>query len=170
MKFSAELRNYLTGNFLNVNKNSIALIIASFLGTGFFPVASGSFASLIAIVLFWIIPLANWIWILILVPVFIIGVVASSKVEIDKGKDPKIVVIDEITGQWVALLFLPRTIPVLIAALFLFRFFDITKLYPANKMEQLKGGFGIMMDDLVAGIYTNVVLQIYFILQNSYLS
>jgi phosphatidylglycerophosphatase A len=90
----------------------------------------------------------------------VIGFWAGSIVEKEQGKDPGIIVIDEMVGQWCALLFLPFTIPIFIASFFLFRAFDIIKPFPARKSEDLKGGAGIMIDDIIAGIYANIILQI----------
>jgi len=87
------------------------------------------------------------------------GVWSSSIVETDWGKDPSKVVIDEVAGMAVSLLFLPVNVKYLIVAFILFRFFDITKPMFIRKMEQLPAGWGIMADDVLAGIYTNVLLQ-----------
>ena len=84
--------------------------------------------------------------------------------EKDKGKDPEIVVADEFVGQWISLLFLPRLLWVFVAAFFIFRILDIIKPYPAANLEEIKGGKGIMLDDIIAGIYTNIALQLIFIL------
>jgi phosphatidylglycerophosphatase A len=76
------------------------------------------------------------------------------------GKDSYRVVIDEVAGMWVSLLFVPITTPTLVAGLVLFRFFDITKPLYIRRMEKLPGGVGVMMDDVLAGVYTNILLQI----------
>ena len=97
---------------------------------------------------------------MICIVTFFIGTWVSQAVESDKGKDPGIVVIDEFVGQWVTLLFLPRIPLIFISGFFLFRIIDILKPFPARKMEDLKGGPGIMLDDLVSGIYANIGLRI----------
>ncbi len=74
-------------------------------------------------------------------------------------KDPQIIVIDEIAGFAVAA-FLTSTLPGLIAAFLLFRFFDIAKVYPASRLESLPGGAGIVLDDIMAGIYTFLILRL----------
>lgn len=74
--------------------------------------------------------------------------------------DPGRVVIDEVAGQMIALLFLPPTVPVWIAAFLLFRILDIVKPFPARRLEDLPGSSGIMTDDLVAGLYANGILQL----------
>jgi phosphatidylglycerophosphatase A len=89
-----------------------------------------------------------------------IGIWASNTVETETGKDPGIVVIDEYVGQWISLLFLPRTIWIFIAAFILFRILDILKPFPAAKFEEIRGGAGIMLDDLIAGIYSNILIHL----------
>ena len=68
--------------------------------------------------------------------------------------------IDEVAGMMVAFFLLPVKWPVIITAFFLFRAFDMFKIYPVNKFEGIEGGAGVMMDDLIAGLYTNIVMQI----------
>ena len=89
----------------------------------------------------------------------IIGVWSSSAVEEIWGKDPARVVIDEVAGMSISLLFLPVNVKYLLCALILFRFFDIVKPLFIRKMELLPAGWGIMMDDVLAGVYTNILLQ-----------
>jgi len=86
------------------------------------------------------------------------GVWSSTIVEKIWGKDPARVVIDEVAGMCVGLLFLPVQIKYVLCALILFRFFDIVKPLFIRKMELLPGGWGIMMDDVLAGVYTNILL------------
>jgi len=74
-------------------------------------------------------------------------------------KDPQIIVIDEIAGFAVAA-FLTSTLPGLIAAFVLFRFFDIAKVYPASRLESLPGGAGIVLDDIMAGLYTFLIVRV----------
>ncbi|MES2372068.1 MAG: phosphatidylglycerophosphatase A [Bacteroidota bacterium] len=97
--------------------------------------------------------------------VVIIGIWSSTLVEKDWGKDSSRVVIDEAAGMCISLLFVPITIQWIVIALVLFRFFDIVKPFYIRKAEALPGGWGVMMDDILAGVYSNIVLQgvIYFI-------
>ena len=73
-------------------------------------------------------------------------------------KDPGVIVIDEVAGMMVSVLTLPRTIPVLLTAFVLFRIFDVWKPFPARASQSLAGGFGVMVDDLIAGFYALLVL------------
>ncbi len=75
------------------------------------------------------------------------------------GDDPSIVVIDEVVGMWISLLFLPKTLLVATLAFLLFRAHDIVKIPPARQLEAVPNGFGIMLDDVVAGIYANISLR-----------
>jgi phosphatidylglycerophosphatase A len=74
--------------------------------------------------------------------------------------DPSIVVIDEIVGMWTSLLFLPSTLTVFISAFIAFRLFDIVKPPPVRQLERLSGGWGIMLDDVMAGIYANLLVRV----------
>ena len=110
--------------------------------------------------LFIAIPLDDYIWLVLCAIIFFIGIWASGTVEKEKGKDPGIVVIDEFVGQWISLLFLPKTLWIFIAAFLLFRILDIIKPFPAADLEELDGGIGIMLDDVIVGIYTNMAIHL----------
>jgi phosphatidylglycerophosphatase A len=89
-----------------------------------------------------------------------LGIWASGHAEkLLKTKDARPIVIDEIVGMWISVLFLPHLISYLLAAFILFRLFDVIKPFPAKKAEHLKGGWGIMLDDVIAGLYTNALLH-----------
>ena len=85
---------------------------------------------------------------------------AAAVAEADHRHDPPHVVIDEAMGMAVSVAFLPWTFATIVAGFVFFRLFDITKPFPARRSEKLPGGWGIVMDDVVAGIYANVVLRI----------
>jgi phosphatidylglycerophosphatase A len=89
-----------------------------------------------------------------------LGIWSANAVEPDWGKDDKKVVIDEIAGMCTSLLFIPLNLFTLVAALILFRFFDIVKPFYIRKLEKIKGGLGVMLDDVAAGMYANLVLQL----------
>jgi phosphatidylglycerophosphatase A len=139
---------------------------------------SGTFGTLVGLLLYLIPGVEHPVLLASLILVtFFAGVAASARVassvghqltrsaEIAKQKfqpgehetaDPSIIVIDEIVGMWIALLFLPKTVPVMIIAFFAFRFFDIVKPQPARSLERIPNGWGIMLDDVVAGVYANI--------------
>lgn len=130
---------------------------------GYLPIAPGTFGSLSAVLFFALLkpPLSVHIFMTVLVAV--VGTIASHRAEkILNEKDSRHIVIDEFAGYALSLLFLPPTLPYFIAAFLLFRFFDILKPPPIRWMEHtFTGGLGIMADDLAAGIYTNLLLQIW---------
>lgn len=149
--------------------NYLARIISTGLGVGYFPLAPGTMGSLAILIVYWICPEMNSLQLLlIIIGLTAIGIFTAtiteqqmkSKLGQDRGTDPGIIVIDEIIGMLIALIAVPKTTFYLIAAFILFRIFDIVKPYPARKMEQLPGGWGIVLDDLVAGIYANLLIQI----------
>lgn len=141
-------------------------------GVGYLPLMPGTFGSLVGVGIFlFLVQTTSGIVRLsaVLLSVIVIalsGIWAASQTERLLGrKDPGIVVVDEVAGQLLALMpltFLLRNPPVLavIVSFTLFRCFDIVKPYPAGRLERLKGGFGIMCDDLVAGAYAAIVLAV----------
>ena len=117
-----------------------------------------------ALLIFWLIPeLRGTTLLLTLIAVFFIGVWAAFHVEKTDGHDASIINIDEMVGMWLSLVFLPDGISWIwwIVAFFLFRFFDILKPFPVGWSQKLRGGWGVMMDDIFAGLYTNIILQLF---------
>ena len=136
-------------------------LFASGLYTGYAPAASGTLGSAIAVAFYFIPGFESPLILgLVLLIVFGLGIKASSIMEKRYGHDPAEVTIDEVVGMWITLFFLPKTILVVLIAFIVFRFFDITKPFPARTFDTMHGGFGIMMDDVVAGIYANITMQI----------
>jgi phosphatidylglycerophosphatase A len=134
--------------------------VASAGGAGYAPVAPGTVASAVTAVALWLIPFNHSALVTTLCAVLVIGIWAGSRVERVLGvKDPGVVVIDEVAGMVLSVLFLPRTIPVLVAAFLLFRLFDIWKPFPARESQVLAGGLGVMVDDLIAGVYALVLVS-----------
>ena len=140
-----------------------AVALASFGYVGFFPFAPGTVGSAAAFAVF--LPV-RWtgslvLELLLVAVVTLSGVWAATATERALGlEDPGPVVIDEVAGMLVSLLFLPATWPVMLAAFIAFRVFDIVKPWPANRLERLHGGVGIMADDVAAGVYANLTVQI----------
>jgi phosphatidylglycerophosphatase A len=142
---------------------AMAKLIATVFYIGYAPVAPGTFGSLAALAFVWIFKPDVLPLLAILTAVFIAGVLSSHAVEKNTGiKDGKYIVIDEFAGYLVSVAFLPLTGGYIISAFFLFRFFDILKPPPIRNIEKtFHGGLGIMLDDLSAGIFTNILLQIW---------
>ncbi len=136
-------------------------LVATGFFAGYAPLAPGTAGSAVGALLYWIAGLDRT---LILAPLIfatlVIGAVAAGRVEKKYGEDPPIVVIDEIVGMWVSLLALRKSLIIMAAAFLLFRLFDIIKPQPARAAESLKGGWGIMLDDVIAGIYANCAVRL----------
>lgn len=129
-------------------------IFATGLGCGYSPVAPGTAGSLLMLIIIYILnPMPVWLLLLILFVLFWIGVFTGTQLEYDLGHDPSLVVIDEIVGMGISLLFVPGDWRLFLAAFVLFRLFDIVKPPPIDSLQKLPGGFGIMLDDVVAGMY-----------------
>ncbi len=144
-----------------------------FLGSGFYtgyiPVASGTFGSLAALIIYYIPGFEKPFVIIPAILIFIFyGIFVGNKFDEVYGKDPAECTIDEVVGMWISLLFLPKLILISMAAFFIWRFMDIVKPYPARKLEKLKGGLGIMIDDVIAGFYSLIVLHIILIIFTHY--
>jgi len=136
--------------------------IATVGGIGFFPFASGTVGTVPAALLVWLVPLPVPVYLALTLAVTVLGIIASSEVEAVMGKkDPGCIVVDEFAGYLVAMAFLPPTTGYVIAAFFLFRAFDVIKPPPINGLQKLKGGFGVVVDDLAAGLATNIVLHLW---------
>jgi phosphatidylglycerophosphatase A len=124
-------------------------------------VASGTVGSFVTLIALWLIPFTTLALLVTLAVVTLVGIWAGSRVEmVIDAKDPGIIVIDEVAGMLVSVLFLPRTIPVLVTAFLLFRLFDIWKPFPARQLQELHGGLGVMLDDLIAGAYALALIAI----------
>jgi phosphatidylglycerophosphatase A len=139
----------------------LALLLATGFGSGYSPVVPGTAGSLVGLLLF--LPLHGLPWpalasaVLLLVGVAIVS--AGHVARLVGTEDPGIVVIDEVAGMWVSLLFLPLTPFTALAGFVLFRILDVVKPFPARRFEDLPGGFGIVCDDLMAGAYANLLLR-----------
>src|ERR1700743_530499 len=136
-------------------------LISTSLGIGYIGKGAGTVAA-VACCICWYLAWASGFnpvtTIVITVLITLIGVWSSTVVEKIWGKDPSRVVIDEVAGMCVGLLFIPVELKYVITGLVLFRFFDIVKPLYIRKMESLPSGWGIMIDDILSGIYTNILL------------
>jgi phosphatidylglycerophosphatase A len=149
----------------NQNKHSDIPFFSRFIATGFFsgysPIVPGTAGSLVGLVLYAIPGMEKTLTLsLAIAATFFIGVFTSNHMEQKLGEDPQVVVIDEIVGMWISLLFLPKGLWIGLLAFFFFRVYDIIKPPPARKLEFLKNGWGIMLDDVAAGIYANVTVKV----------
>lgn len=142
-------------------------ILSSFFGIGYIRKGGGTVAAIVT-ALIWYVAVAvpdSGIAIGAVLLVIVYGIWAGNVVEKKWGKDSSKVVIDEVAGMLVALLFIPVTVVNVFVALVLFRFFDILKPLLIRRLEKLPGGWGVMGDDVLAGIYSNIVLQVLLLLK-----
>lgn len=135
-------------------------LVGSTLGAGYAPIASGTVGSALAMA-WYAIPGAEMPALLLpmTIGLFFWGVRIAEQMEAYYGPDPAEVTVDEVVGQWITVLFLPKSLALMVAGFLLFRIFDIIKPFPARRFDRRRGGYAIMMDDVVAGIYANLVLQ-----------
>jgi phosphatidylglycerophosphatase A len=135
-------------------------IIATFFYVGYLPFIPGTFGSAAALGLFVFFkpgPLAQYAFLALFL---FLGFYFSGKAEKQFNiKDPKYIVVDEVTGMFLTLLFVPLDFRLLLIGFLLFRVLDTVKPYPADRLQKLPGSAGIMLDDIVAGVYANLILQ-----------
>lgn len=144
-----------------VKLSFIEKLLGSGFYTGYIPIASGTFGTLAALFIYLIPGFENpYIIIPALIIFFIYGVYVGNKFEKVYGKDPSECTIDEVVGTWISYLLLPKAVGIIIITFFLWRALDIFKPYPARKLENLNGGLGIMIDDVVSGFYTLIIMHL----------
>jgi phosphatidylglycerophosphatase A len=137
-------------------------MIATGLGSGYAPVAPGTAGSAVGLLLFWPLSLApSPLQLAVTVLAAGLGVLSAGRLAAHLGvKDPGRATVDEVVGMWVSLLFLPFSVLTAALAFVAFRAMDVLKPYPARDLEALPGGWGIMADDLMAGVYANLLVRI----------
>ena len=146
--------------------------IASVLGIGYLK-GGGTFAAMAYCIIWFLLPAgySNSYWqVAVTLLIILVGTWSSGKVEKDWGKDSSKVVMDEVAGMAIALLFVPHTLLYLVTGLALFRLFDILKPFGIRSMEKFPGGVGVMADDILSGIYALIVLRIVMVCQANYFS
>lgn len=141
----------------------VIMLIATGFYSGYLPKAPGTWGSLVGLLLF--VPLQALglpVYLAVTAGLFVVGSFAAGEAEkILDNRDPGVVVIDEIVGMLIAMTAVPATTLTMVSGFVLFRIFDIVKPYPVNFFDQrFHGGLGIMLDDVIAGIYSLVILQL----------
>lgn len=138
-------------------------LIATVFYIGYLPIAPGTLGSFSALFLYYFIKNSPvGMGIAIGLSIFLGLLTAGRAEELFGGKDTSEIIIDEFAGMLVALYLLPVTMGYVVSAFLLFRFFDIVKPAPINKLEGLSGSWGVMADDLLAGVYANLILQVVY--------
>ncbi len=135
--------------------------MATAFGVGYAPIAPGTFGSAVGLLIWFALPPSPLVQAAVVVAIFAVGCWSGSVAERHFGRtDPGHVVIDEVAGMLVTLFLVPAGWIGAIGGFFLFRISDVIKPYPANRLEALPGGIGIMADDIMAGIYANLALRL----------
>jgi phosphatidylglycerophosphatase A len=146
---------------------SFSKIAATFFGVGYFPVAPGTLTSAVIVLLYkYFLHRLSWpLYLLLFFVIFGIGIIVSDIYSrMLKKEDPRTVVIDEAAGQMIAMFLLSPQWSICVASFVLFRIFDIVKPFPIKRAEKFPGGFGIMLDDIVAAIFTGILINLFLLL------
>ncbi len=139
------------------------MLIATGFYSGYLPKAPGTWGSLVGLALFFLLhTLSLEVYLAVVAGIFVLGTFAAGEAEkIMDRKDPGLVVIDEIVGMLITMIAIPATPLAMTLGFILFRIFDIWKPFPIRLIDQrFHGGLGIMLDDVVAGIYSLIILQL----------
>ena len=139
-------------------------VFGTVLGVGLFPVAPATLASLVAVAVYWAVPMDGYSpgFLVLVGASLVIGPWACGTLTSSDDPDPKRAVWDEVAGMWLTCLFLPKTLPWLAAAFLLFRALDVIKPWPIRQYERLPGGYGIMADDVAAGVLGAALLNLVY--------
>lgn len=141
--------------------NPILALLGTSLYIGYIPIAPGTFGSLLAIPLIVLLSKNTDIYLLVTIIISIIGIISASHLgKTWKKKDDQRITIDEFAGMMVTLLFIKTSWWIFIIGFVLFRFFDIIKPLFIRSVERAPGGFGVMLDDIVSGIFANLCLRL----------
>ena len=140
-------------------KRFLINLIGSGCYTGYFPFASATFASFVWLMFYLLLPGGHWLSRpLLLVFIIPVSIYVSREMEREHGEDSSRIVIDEVAGMHVTFALVEPSITVGIIGFFLFRIFDVLKPFPINRSQRVGGGVGVVLDDLIAGVYARVVL------------
>ena len=140
--------------------DTVSFLCATMCGVGYTPICPGTAASLLAIIPFLFIK-SSLAYLIFTLAVVVISFPVSNRSEKMFGeKDSKKIVIDDFAGMMITYLWIPKTAAFVVCGFFVFRMIDVLKVPPANKIEKLPGAKGVVGDDIVAGIYANIILQI----------
>lgn len=139
----------------------LALAIATVGGIGYVPFAPGTFGSAAGLLVWWLLGPSVAIQGAAIVVIFVVGVWSATACERHFGRtDPGHVVVDEVVGMLITLLLNPVGWGGAFAGFLLFRIADVVKPFPANRFEHLHGGLGVMADDAMAAVYSNLALRL----------
>lgn len=149
-------------------KRTLISGLATIGGVGYFPVAPGTVTSFLVILGYRVLfhRLSWQVYLSIGLLIYILGIWSATQyARRVKKEDPRTVVIDEVLGQWTALLLIPPSWGLLLLSFFLFRFFDIIKPLFIRKAESFHAGWGIMLDDILAGCYASIIVNAFLLVR-----
>ena len=140
----------------------IQKLLATFFGAGYSPIASGTLGSAFAAILIWfLLPTQSpWYIVGVLVAIPVTAPFCAVGEKLWGQKDARKIVLDEAVGMAITYLYMPKDWRLFLAGFFMFRLYDIVKIPPAGAAENIKGGWGVLLDDVIVGIYANVGLWI----------
>lgn len=140
----------------------LAWLLGTGFGSGLAPVAPATAGSLAALVVYFFVPIGedSLALYLLIGGGLLVGTWATGTMTTPADRDPKRVVWDEFVGMWTTCLLLPKTLPWMAAAFICFRVLDVTKPWPIRRLERFPGAWGIMADDLLAGLYGALLLNV----------
>jgi phosphatidylglycerophosphatase A len=140
--------------------NSLVKAASTVFYVGYLPLVPGTFGSIVGVGLFYLLKGATVVtYFLFIFGIIVLGLITSGRMEkLLNKKDPSCIVIDEVAGMLIALSFMPYDFKIIFLAFLIFRILDTLKPFPAGKLQYLRGSIGVLADDLIAGIYTNIVL------------
>lgn len=141
-------------------KTKISVILATMFGLGNVPVLGGTVGSIVGVFVYLLIPDQLVFFLFAMAAMIVAFMVCTTAERFFQQKDCKRIIIDDFSGQLIALIGVPHELKYILASFFLFRMFDSLKIYPANKIEQYDGSLGIVGDDVIAGIYAFIVLRL----------
>jgi phosphatidylglycerophosphatase A len=143
----------------------LAKIFTTFFYLGYSPVAPGTIGSIAAIILWWFFLNINFLYFLTFFLLYILLAYIFTRIYLndEEKDDPSEIICDEVIGQFIPLFIISSTndIYLILIAFVSFRIFDIYKLYPANYAETMHGANGVIMDDVIAGIYSLIIVFIF---------
>lgn len=143
-------------------RNKLVRALATVFGIGYLPLMPGTFASAAGVLLYLFIRSNPFLYSGVAVILIIAGFIVSGEAQrLFNSRDPKEVVIDELCGMLIVYIAVPFSVRNLVIGFLAFRLLDILKIYPLDRLERLKGGWGIMLDDIAAGVLTNIILQVF---------
>lgn len=142
--------------------NNLSKYIATLGFIGYLPVAPGTWGTALAFLLTILLKPDDFILFAIFIPAFLLGIITSHNAEKILGKDSAHIVIDEFCGYLLSIAFIPKSTIYLLSGFILFRIFDVIKPPPIRRFEKtIPGGAGIMIDDILAAVYSNVCMQLW---------